>query len=54
MLANNILEYSDFLKYSKEPLEIRKVMVARYKELKNISAVALKFNTTRKTVRKWV
>jgi len=32
MLASNILTYSDFLKDSKEPLEIRKAMVARYKE----------------------
>jgi len=54
MLASNILTYSDFLKDSKEPLEIRKAMVARYKELKSITAVALEFNTTRKTVRKWV
>ena len=53
-MASNILTYSDFLKDSKEPLEIRKAMVARYKELKSISAVALEFNTTRKTVRKWV
>jgi len=28
MLASNILTYSDFLKDSKEPLEIRKAMVA--------------------------
>ena len=54
MLASSILSYSDFLKDSKEPLELRKAMVARYKELKSISAVALEFNTTRKTVRKWV
>jgi len=54
MLASNILTYSDFLKDSKEPLEIRKAMVARYKELKSITAVVLEFNTTRKTVRKWV
>jgi len=65
MLASNILTYarpkgqmplgySDFLKDSKEPLEIRKAMVARYKELKSITAVALEFNTTRKTVHKWV
>jgi transposase len=54
MLASNILTYSDFLKDSKEPLEIRKAMVARYYELKSITAVALEFNTTRKTVRKWV
>jgi transposase len=53
-LASNILTYSDFLKDSKEPLEIRKAMVRRYRELKSISAVALEFNTTRKTVRKWV
>jgi len=54
MLASNILTYSDFLKDSKEPLEIRKAMINRYKELKSITAVALEFNTTRKTVRKWV
>ena len=54
MLANSILSYSDFLKDSKEPLELRKAMVSRYKELKSISAVALEFRTTRKTVRKWV
>ena len=54
MLASNILTYSDFLKDSKEPLELRKAMVARYKELNSISAVALEFKTTRKTVRKWV
>ena len=54
MLESNMLRYKDFLKDSKEPLEIRKAMVARYKELKSISAVALEFNTTRKTVRKWV
>ena len=41
MLASNILTYSDFLKDSKEPLEIRKAMVARYYELKSITAVAL-------------
>jgi len=41
MLASNILTYSDFLKDSKEPLEIRKAMVRRYRELKSISAVAL-------------
>ncbi len=54
MLASSILSYSDFLKDSSEPLELRKAMVSRYKELKSISAVALEFNTTRKTVRKWV
>jgi len=54
MLASSILSYSDFLKDSKEPLELRKAMVSRYKELRSISAVALEFNTTRKTVRKWV
>ncbi len=54
MLASNILTYSDFLKDSKEPLEIRKAMVRRYHELKSITAVALEFNTTRKTVGKWV
>ena len=54
MLASSILSYSDFLKDSKEPLELRKAMVARYQELKSITAVALEFNTTRKTVRKWV
>jgi len=54
MLASNILTYSDFLKDSKEPLEIRKAMVARYYELKSITAVALEFNTTRKTVCKWI
>jgi len=41
MLASNILTYSDFLKDSKEPLEIRKAMVRRYRELKSITAVAL-------------
>jgi len=46
--------YRDFLKDSKEPLEIRKAMVARYHEIKSIIAVALEFNTTCKTVRKWV
>jgi len=30
MLASSILSYSDFLKDSKEPLELRKAMVARY------------------------
>ena len=54
MLASDILTYRDFLKDSKEPLEIRKAMVRRYNEVKSISAVALEFNTTRKTVRKWV
>ena len=54
MLASNILTYKDFLKNSKEPLEIRKAMVRRYQDLKSISAVALEFHTTRKTVRKWV
>jgi hypothetical protein len=49
MLASNIFTHSDFLKDSKEPLEIRKVIVRRYKEFKSISAVALKLNTTRKT-----
>jgi transposase len=54
MLASNILTYKDFLKDSAEPLEIRKAMVRRYQELRSISAVASEFNTTRKTVRKWV
>ncbi len=54
MLANSILSYKDFLKDSKEPLELRRAMVARYKEVKNISVVAKEFQTTRKTVRKWV
>ncbi|NOR56363.1 MAG: hypothetical protein GQ531_09155 [Sulfurovum sp.] len=65
MLASNILTYArpegqmplgykDFLKDSKEPLELRKAMVGRYQELKSISAVALEFHTTRKTVRIWV
>jgi len=54
MLASNILTYKDFLKDSKEPLELRKAMIRRYQELNSISAVALEFHTTRKTVRKWV
>jgi transposase len=54
MLASNILTYKDFLKDSAEPLELRKAMVRRYQEVKSISAVASEFQTTRKTVRKWV
>ena len=54
MLASNILTYKDFLKDSSEPLSIRKAMVQRYQELGSITKVALEFNTTRKTVRKWV
>jgi len=34
MLASSILSYSDFLKDSKEPLELRKAIVAKYQELK--------------------
>jgi len=45
MLASSILSYSDFLKDSKEPLELRKAMIVRYKELKSISAVALELIT---------
>jgi len=54
MLANNILTYSDFLKDTKEPLQIRLAIVKRYKEIQNITQVAKEFRTTRKTVRKWV
>jgi len=54
MLANNILTYKDFLKDSSEPLSIRKAMIQRHQELGSITKVALEFNTTRKTVRKWV
>ena len=54
MLASNILTYKDFLKDAKEPLEIRKAMIARYQDIGSITKVALEFNTTRKTVRKWI
>jgi len=54
MLASNILSYQDFLKDSKEPIEIRKAMVRLYNEIKSISKVANEFRTTRKTVRKWI
>ena len=54
MLASNILTYKDFLKDSKEPLEIRKAMIARYQDIGSITKVASEFNTTRKTVRKWI
>jgi len=54
MLANNSITYSDFLKDAKEPLQIRLAIVRRYQEIKNYSQVALEFNTTRKTVKKWV
>jgi hypothetical protein len=54
MLASSILTYKDFLKDCGEPLEVRKAMVSRYCELKSISKVAYEFNTTRRTVRKWV
>ncbi len=54
MLASNILTHSNLPKGSKEPLETRKEMLARYKELKSNTAVALELNTTRKTIRKWV
>jgi len=54
MLANNTIAYSDFLKDTREPLQIRLAIVKRYKEIKNITKVALEFNTTRKTVRKWI
>ncbi len=54
MLASNILSYRDFLKDAKEPIRIRLAMVKRYREIKNISLVAKEFQTTRKTVRKWI
>ena len=54
MLASNILSYGDFLKDAKEPIRIRLAMVKRYREIKNISLVAKEFQTTRKTVRKWI
>ncbi len=54
MLANNILSYGDFLKDSPEPITIRLAMVKRYKEVGNVSLVAKEFNTTRKTVSKWI
>ena len=54
MLASDILSYTDFLKDSKEPIQIRLAMVKRYQEIKNISLVAKEFHTTRRTVRKWV
>ena len=54
MLASNILTYKDFLKDSKEPLEIRKAMIARYQDIGSITKVALEFNTTRKTIIKWI
>jgi len=54
MLANNSIAYSDFLKDTREPLQIRLAMVKRYSEIGNISLVAKEFHTTRKTVKKWV
>ena len=54
MLANNSITYCDFLKDAKEPLQIRLAIVKRYNEIKNITQVALEFNTTRVTVRKWI
>ncbi len=54
MLASNILSYSDFLKDTPEPMQIRLAIVKRYKEIKNITQVAKEFHTTRLTVRKWV
>jgi len=54
MLANNSIAYTDFLKDSSEPLQIRLAMIKRYREVLNISLVAKEFNTSRKTVRKWV
>lgn len=54
MLANNSITYCDFLKDAREPLRIRLAIVRRHNEIKNITQVALEFNTTRKTVRKWI
>ena len=54
MLANNSITYSDFLKDTREPLQMRLAIVRRYNEIKNITQVALEFHTTRKTVRKWI
>ena len=54
MLVSNIISYRDFLRDSKEPIEVRKAIVRLYKEIRSISKVAKEFNTTRKTVRKWI
>jgi len=54
MLASNILAYQDFLQDSPEPIQLRLAMVRRFEEIKNITQVAQEFQTTRKTVRKWV
>ena len=54
MLASNIVAYKTFLKDSKEPIQIRLAIVRRYNEIGNITQVAKEFQTTRKTVRKWV
>ena len=54
MLASNIIAYKTFLKDSKEPVQIRLAMVKRYKETGSITQVAREFQTTRKTVKKWV
>jgi transposase len=54
MLASKSITYQDFLEDSKEPLQIRLAMVKLYQETHNISWVAKEFQTTRKTVRKWI
>jgi len=54
MLAGVILPYRVILQDAVEPLEVRRLMVKRYRECGSISQVAREFHTTRKTVRKWV
>jgi hypothetical protein len=50
MLASNILSYSDFLKDTPEPMQIRLAIVKRYKEIKNITQVAKEFHTSKASV----
>ena len=54
MLASNILPYQLFLQDSAEPVQVRLAIVKRFMEVENITQVAKEFQTTRKTVRKWV
>jgi len=54
MLVNNSIAYSDFLKDTKEPLQIRLAIIRQHSEVGSISRVAKEFNTTTKTVKKWL
>ena len=54
MLATSILSYQTLLQDAQEPVQVRLAMVQRYKDVGSMAQVAKEFQTTRKTVRKWV